>query len=116
MGNSFSKREIGLRGLVTIVAAMTTIPAGAATVVHLSLKNHQFVPAEISAPSNTPITIELNNLDSTPAEFESKTLRVEKRVTGGGKISIWIHPLNPGRYRFYDDFHQDTTEGFLVAR
>lgn len=116
MRNSLSKRGIGLGGILAIVAAMSTAPAGAATVIHLTLKNHQFVPAEVSAPANTPITIELNNLDNTAAEFESKTLRVEKVVTGGGKISVWIHPLNPGRYRFFDDFHADTTEGFLVVQ
>ncbi len=116
MRNSLPKRGLGLGVTVAIVAAMTATSAGAATVVHLSLKNHRFVPAEISAPANTPITIEINNLDSTPAEFESKTLRVEKVVTGGGKISVWVHPLSPGRYRFYDDFHEETTEGFLVVQ
>ena len=26
-----------------------------------------------------------------------------------------IRPLNPGRYRFFDDFHQDETEGELIV-
>ncbi|HEX9169621.1 MAG TPA: cupredoxin domain-containing protein, partial [Roseiarcus sp.] len=54
--------------------------------------------------------------DSTPSEFESKTLRVEKVVPSGGKISVQIRPLGPGRYRFFDDYHEDTTEGFLIVK
>jgi hypothetical protein len=85
-------------------------------VIQVALKNHRFAPAEISAPANQPITIEIANQDPTPAEFESKTLRVEKVVAGNGKITVQIRPLVPGRYRFYDDYHEDTTEGFLTVR
>jgi len=58
----------------------------------------------------------VSNLDSTPSEFESKTLRVEKLVPAGGKASVQVRPLKAGRYRFYDDYHEDTTEGFLVVK
>jgi Cupredoxin-like domain len=84
--------------------------------VSVTLKDHKFSPAEPSAPANKPIIIEVSNLDSTPSEFESKTLRVEKVVPAGGKISIQIRPLSAGRYRFFDDYHEDTTEGFLVVK
>jgi hypothetical protein len=84
-----------------------------AATVRLSLKDHRFQPAEARAPAGKPITIEIRNLDATPAEFESKTLRVEKVVTGGGTITVQIRPLAAGRYRFFDDYHEDTTEGFL---
>jgi Cupredoxin-like domain len=40
------------------------------------------------------------NQDSTPWEFERKTLRVEKVVAGGAKISVQIRALTPGRHRF----------------
>ena len=80
--------------------------------VSVTLKDHKFSPAEPTAPAGKPIIIDVSNLDSTPSEFESKTLRVEKVVPGGGKISVQIRPLAPGRYRFFDDYHEDTTEGF----
>ncbi|MDE2365270.1 MAG: cupredoxin domain-containing protein [Hyphomicrobiales bacterium] len=83
--------------------------------VQLSLKDHKFSPAEPHAPANTPITITLKNLDATPAEFESKTLRVEKIVPGGGQVSINIRALAPGRYRFFDDYNENATFGFLVV-
>ena len=41
---------------------------------------------------------------------------VEKVVAGGRKINLQIRPLTPGRYRFFDDYHEDTTEGFLVVK
>ncbi len=56
------------------------------------------------------------NLDATPAEFESKSPRVEEVVAGGATIAVPIRPLAPGRYRFFDDFNEDTTEGFLTAK
>lgn len=102
---------------LALAAAGAALGSGAraadATVVALSLKEHRFVPAEPTAPANKPITLELTNLDPTPAEFESKALRFEKVVAGGGKITVQVRPLSPGRYRFYDDYHERTTEGFL---
>jgi hypothetical protein len=84
--------------------------------VSVTLKDHKFSPAEPTAPAGKPIIIDVSNLDSTPSEFESKTLRVEKIVPGGGKIAVQIRPLGPGRYRFFDDYHEDTTEGFLIVK
>ncbi len=82
----------------------------------VTLKDHKFSPAEVSAPAGKPIVIEVTNLDPTPSEFESKTLRVEKVVPAGKKASIQVRSLAAGRYRFFDDYHEDTTEGFLVVQ
>jgi Cupredoxin-like domain len=99
------------------LAAMLATPSFAAeATVKLVLKNHQFIPHEPSAPANKPLAIVVTNQDSTPSEFESKTLRVEKVATGGSTITVRVRPLSPGRYRFYDDYHEDTTEGFLVVK
>ena len=84
--------------------------------VSITLKDHKFSPAEPTAPAGKPIVIEVVNLDGTPAEFESKALRVEKVVAGGGKITVQVRPLKPGRYRFFDDYRESTTEGFLVTQ
>jgi hypothetical protein len=82
--------------------------------VNLSIKDHRFQPSEVRAPANTPITILVRNLDPTPEEFESKTLRVEKIIAGGGSTTLRIRPLGAGRYRFFGDYHEDTAEGYLV--
>ncbi|THD46865.1 MAG: cupredoxin domain-containing protein, partial [Bradyrhizobium sp.] len=84
--------------------------------LQLSLKDHHFQPAEPTAAAGKPIEIEVTNLDPTPAEFESKALRFEKVVAGGGKITVQVRALTPGRYRFYDDYHEATTVGYLVIQ
>ena len=43
-------------------------------------------------------------------------MRVEKLVAANGKITLQVRALAAGRYRFFDDYHEDTTEGFLVVK
>jgi Cupredoxin-like domain len=58
--------------------AQTVAEAADAVTLRTSIKDHRFQPTELKAPANTPITLVVRNLDPTPEEFESKTLRVEK--------------------------------------
>jgi plastocyanin len=105
-------------GLVLTLGLLLTLPAARAedaVTVTVSMKDHRFQPAELHAPAGKPIVIVVKNLDSAPAEFESNMLRVEKVVTGGSTITLRIRPLDPGRYRFFDDFHPET-EGYLVVK
>jgi hypothetical protein len=110
----FSTLAAGL-ALGLTVHALSSLAQEAAK-VSLTLKDHKFWPAEPTAPAGRPIVIEVANQDTTPAEFESKALRVEKVVPGGGTITVQVRPLSPGRYRFFDDYHESTTEGFLVTQ
>jgi hypothetical protein len=84
--------------------------------VQISIKNHRFQPSEITAPANQPIVIRIKNLDPTPMEFESVSLRVEKIVPGNGEASVNVRALAPGSYKFFDDYHQDTGNGVLVVK
>jgi len=113
-----NKPSAALLFILPVAATIVALPAHAqdATTLSIALKDHRFIPGEISAPANKPVTIVVNNQDTTPSEFESKTLRLEKVVAGGAKISVQIRALVPGRYRFFDDYHEDTTEGFLVVK
>ena len=85
-------------------------------VVKLTLKGNKFEPAEIDAPANKPFVLEISNQDGTPAEFESKPLRAEKVVAAGGKITLQVRALQPGRYRFIDDYHEASAFGFLNVK
>ena len=109
-----SKVSLGLIMVIGLGAPLAIAEDSAR--VSVTLKDHKFSPAEPTAPAGKPIIIDVSNLDATPSEFESKTLRVEKVVPGGGKIAVQIRPLGPGRYRFFDDYHEDTTEGFLIVK
>src|SRR3954454_9655110 len=83
--------------------------------IALSIKNHRFQPAEISAPAGKPITLVIKILDATPAEFESVSLRVEKVIAANSEGVVNIRALQPGRYNFFDDFHQEA-KGVLVVQ
>jgi len=104
-----------LTALSMTLAGLTAGAQAQEASVSISVKNHQFQPAQISAPANVPIVLHVKNLDSTPMEFESVSLRVEKVVVGNGEGIIRLRPLSPGRYNFFDDFHQETN-GVLVVR
>ena len=109
----------GVAAIVALIALGAAAPlahADDATIVIVTIKDHKFIPAEPTGPANKPIVIEVTNQDATPAEFESKQLRVEKVVAGGAKISVRVRALAPGRYRFFDDYHEATTVGFLVVQ
>jgi heme/copper-type cytochrome/quinol oxidase subunit 2 len=81
----------------------------------ITLKNHRFEPAELHAPANRPLAIAIKNLDATAIEFESVSLRVEKIVAPGASGTVNVRPLAPGRYEFFDDFHQET-HGTLIVQ
>ena len=80
----------------------------------LTLKNHQFDPAEVHAPPGKQIAIHVKNLNDIVSEFESSDLHFEKIVPVGSEVTVYVHPLQPGRYNFYDDFHH-ATQGYLVV-
>ena len=109
---------LSVLALAIALAAGAAAPALAddATQVQITLKDHKFEPAESTVPAGKPIVIQLANQDATPAELESKELRIEKVVAGGGAITVKVRALKPGRYRFFDDYHEATTQGFLVAQ
>ena len=101
--------------LGTVLFAAPALSAQQGGAVAISVKDHRFQPAEVHAPANQPLAITVKNLDTTPMEFESVSLRVEKVVTPGTAGVVHVRPLAPGRYEFFDDFHQET-RGTLVVQ
>jgi cupredoxin-like protein len=102
-------------GLLLVAASSLPAAAQQTATVHISVKNHRFQPAQIQAPAKVPIELHVKNLDPTPMEFESVSLRVEKVVPGNSEGIIRLRPLEPGTYNFFDDFNQ-STNGTLVVR
>jgi plastocyanin len=97
------------------------LPLGAAAVraddavsLSITIKDHQFDPAELHAPPGKTIAIHVKNLNTIVSEFESGDLHFEKIVPVGSEAVVYVRALQPGRYNFYDDFHHDT-QGFLVV-
>src|SRR5689334_20773656 len=95
------------RGAVAgFLLLMLALPAAAQTPpITITVRDNQFVPAEVSVPANVKAELVIRNEQKTPAEIESHALHREKVIPPGGSASIFVGPLKPGRYEFFDDFH-----------
>ena len=78
--------------------------------------NHRFEPDRIQVPAGAKFQLKVKNTDDTADEFESVDLNREKLVAPGQTITVFLGPLDPGTYKFFGDFHQDTAQGVLVAK
>ena len=108
-----------MRLALSILAAM--VVGGAAAHAHaddiaLNIKDHRFEPTEIEVPAGQQLTLSVTNQDVTPEEFESDDFDAEKVIAGGQNAVIRIGPLDPGRYEFYGEYHEDTAKGVIVAK
>lgn len=83
---------------------------------HLIIRGHKFEPPELTVPANRKIKLLVENQDATPEEFESNELNREKIMVGKGTITVFLGPLDAGRYPFFGDFHQETAQGVLIAK
>jgi hypothetical protein len=102
--------------LAILLLAAAAIPALAADAqVQISIRDHQFVPSDVPAPAGVKVELIVKNEQVANAEFESTVLHREKIVPAGGQISVFVGPLDPGTYEFFDDFNQ-ATRGRLVVR
>lgn len=106
------RRIIGLTALL----AVATGALAADPELKLTLKDHRFSPAELTAPAGQKLKLIVENQDATPEEFESYSLNREKIVPAGGRIVVYVGPLKPGRYEFFGDFNASTARGWLVVQ
>jgi hypothetical protein len=102
-----------------LLLLMTVFSASAMAEVKeykLIIRQHRFIPAQLTIPAKTKVKLVVINEDATPEEFESHELNREKIVTGKGRITVFIGPLKPGKYPFFGEFHMDTAQGVLIAK
>ena len=102
-----------------LLALGLTVPLGALAQTPqftLTIKEHRFVPSELTVPAGKRLRLVIDNQDPTPEEFESHSLRVEKVIPGRSKGAVSVGPLNPGSYEFVGEFHESTAKGTLHAR
>ena len=104
--------------IVGLIAIGFGAPARAAEEATFSIDFNDGVmtPLRIEVPANTRFKIDLTNKGKTPAEFESAELRLEKVLAAGSKSTLVIRTLDPGEYKFFDDFHPDAPAALLVAK
>jgi hypothetical protein len=101
--------------LAVLIVLFTSLAAAADPgPVTITIRDHAFVPAEVKIPAGAKVELMIRNEQTVPAEFESASLHREKVVSPGSAVSVYVGPLSPGRYEFFDDFHP-ATRGVVVA-
>ena len=106
-----------MRSLVLAALLALSLSASASAdpgPVTITIRDHAFLPAEVRLPAGAKVELSIRNEQPTPAEFESASLHREKVVAPGSAISVYVGPLSPGRYEFFDDFHP-ATRGYIVV-
>ncbi len=103
--------------LIAILAGIFAIPgfAFAADPLVLAIHDKQFEPNQLSIPSGIKVKLVIRNQDGIPAEFESSDLSREIIVPGHGEATIFVGPLEPGSYQFFNDFNHEM-QGTIVAK
>jgi len=102
--------------LAALALAWATCPARADDPeIIVRIKDHQFVPSEISAPAHQRVKIVVKNEDSSPAEFESVEFHREKIVQPGREVNVFVGPLDAGTFEFFDEFHP-VARGHLTVK
>lgn len=102
------------RLLILLALACTTPAALADDAIQLSISGRQFVPQSLVLPAGKKVRITVHNQDKLPAEFESYDLSREIVVPPGAKVSLYVGPLDPGKYAFFDDFNPQAKGEILV--
>jgi len=98
------------------VAAVLASPAfaGEETAYVIVLKDHVFSPAVLELPADQKVKVTIRNEDDSKAEFESNSLNREKGLAPKSETSIYLGPLKPGTYEYYDDRHRATRASIEV--
>jgi hypothetical protein len=114
--NDYQLHDTLMRRFAFLLLVATALPAFAADPqVMIAIKDHQFVPSDVSTPGGVKVELVIKNEQAVNAEFESTVLHREKIVPSGGQVSVFVGPLDPGTHEFFDDFNRATT-GRLVVK
>jgi hypothetical protein len=102
-------------GLTSLLALGRPALAADEPTFSIEFKDGTVTPTRIEVPAKTRFRLELKNSGKTAAEFESNEMKKEKVLAPGTTSSLIIRTLDPGEYKFFDDFHQQA-KGVLVAK
>ena len=85
--------------------------------VRIVIRDHRFEPATSEVPADRALKLIVTNADSTPEEFESVGLKIERVIAGGKTAEFAVRPLRKNRnYKFFGEFHAATAQGRLVVK
>ena len=102
--------------LLLTALALPTHAADDMPTIDLLMKDGRLFPETLEVPANTKFRLTIRNEGPGAAEFESLELRKETVLAPGVTRSLVFHPMKPGTYKFFDDFHPETAQGRIVAK
>ena len=82
----------------------------------ITIKDHKFSPMELIVPAGQKIKLRVSNQDATPEEFESHDMKREKIIGGNKTATIFVGPLESGKYHYFGEFNMDTANGYIIAK
>jgi plastocyanin len=91
------------------------VEAAPQAVFHLTIVNQAFEPDTLTIPTGQAVKIMVMNKDSMPAEFESSEFHAEVVIPGKTELPVYVRPLKPGTYGFFNDFHPQS-KGKLIVK
>lgn len=109
---------VGIAAL-TLLFSLNSMPANAADdmpTIQLLMKEGKLFPETLEVPANAKFRLQIRNEGPGAAEFESLELRKETVLAPGVTRTLVFHPMKPGTYKFFDDFHPETAQGRIVAK
>lgn len=101
--------------IVMSMIAFTWADAAPPKTFHLTIENQSFEPNSVTIPAEQTIKILVINKDSIPAEFESSKFNAEVVIPGKSHVPVYIRPLEPGTYEFFNDFHPQSKGKLIVT-
>lgn len=81
----------------------------------LTIADGKFQPESLEVKAGKGFKLTITNAQKRPAEFESHQLKREKVIPPGATAIVNVGPLQPGTYKFFDDFNP-STKGEIVAK
>jgi plastocyanin len=107
-------RIVLLAGLTLAMLAGQPVCAQETT-YSLAIQNGKFEPGTLTVKAGVKIKLIVSNKGTEVAEFESEELHREKVVRPGASVEVYIGPLAPGTYPFFDDY-DEKNRGQIVAK
>lgn len=116
-----SRAQLKPSSMFALLAVLLIPAAGPAAAQDMptytvTFENGKVQPDTLVVPAGVRFRLKATNKGPGPAEFESIELRKESVLAEGVSRNVVFHPLKPGSYAFFDDFHPDTARGRIVAQ
>lgn len=98
-----------------LLIVLSAVPSIADEPPRLVLHDHKFTPEQLDVPAHVKFRLVIKNDSDALIEWESSDLDREEVISPGEERTIYLGPLDPGSYPFFDDRHQ-ASKGALVAK